>query len=31
MPISYDTASLKNMKFISQIPGFIMKQLAQKE
>ena len=31
MPIAYDTAALKNMKFISQIPGFIMKQLAQKE
>ena len=30
MPISYDTAALKNMKFISQIPGFIMKQLARR-
>ena len=30
MPFSYDTAAVKNMKFISQIPGFIMKQLARK-
>ncbi len=30
MPFSYDTAAVKNMKFISRIPGFIMKQLARK-